>query len=66
MEDIEAAFSLLTDVLFSKSDELTKATRGFLELLKVILREQGKTSFTAREIRGQLRINPSNLKRYLV
>jgi DNA primase len=66
VEDIEAAFSLLTDVLFSKSDELTKATRGFLELLKVILREQGKTSFTAREIRGQLRINPSNLKRYLV
>jgi DNA primase len=66
VEDIEAAFSLLTDVLFSKSDELTKATRGFLELLKVILREQGKTSFTAREIRGRLRLNPSNLKRYLV
>jgi hypothetical protein len=66
VEDIEAAFSLLRDVLFSKSDELTKATRGFLELLKVILREQGKTSFTAREIRERLRLNPSNLKRYLV
>jgi len=66
VEDIEAAFSLLKDVLFSKSDELTKATRGFLELLKVILRELGKASFTAREIREQLRINPSNLKRYLV
>ena len=66
MEDIEAAFSLLNDVLFSKSDELTKATRGFLELLKVILQEQGKASFTAREIREQLRINPNNLKRYLV
>jgi len=66
VEDIEAAFSLLKDVLFSKSDELTKATRGFLELLKVILREQSKTSFTAREIREQLRINPNNLKRYLV
>jgi len=66
VEDIEAAFSLLKDVLFSKSDELTKATRGFLELLKVILQEQGKTSFTAREIREQLRINPNNLKRYLV
>jgi predicted transcriptional regulator len=66
VEDIEAAFSLLKDVLFSKSDELTKATRGFLELLKVILREQNKTSFTAREIREQLRINPNNLKRYLV
>jgi DNA primase/ABC-type dipeptide/oligopeptide/nickel transport system ATPase component len=66
VEDIEAAFSLLKDVLFSKSDELTKATRGFLELLKVILREQGKTSFTAREIRERLRLNPNNLKRYLV
>ena len=66
VEDIEGAFSLLKDVLFSKSDELTKATRGFLELLKVILREQGKASFTAREIRDHLRLNPSNLKRYLV
>lgn len=37
---IEAAFSLLKDVLFSKSDELTKASRGFLELLKVLLKEQ--------------------------
>jgi DNA primase len=66
VEDIEAAFGLLRDVLFSKSDELAKATRGFLELLKVILQEQGKTSFTARGIRDQLRINPNNLKRYLV
>jgi len=65
-DDIEAAFALLKDALFSKSDELTKATRGFLELLKVILQEQGRTSFTAREIREQLRINPNNLKRYLV
>jgi len=66
VEDIEAAFNLLKDVLFSKSDELTKATRGFLELLKVILREQNKASFTAREIRERLRLNPNNLKRYLV
>jgi DNA primase len=66
VEDIEAAFALLKDALFSKSDELTKATRGFLELLKVILQEQGKASFTAREIREHLRLNPNNLKRYLV
>ena len=65
-EDIEAAFALLKDALFAKSDELTKATRGFLELLKTILQEQQKASFTAREIREQLRINPNNLKRYLV
>jgi DNA primase len=65
-EDIEAAFALLKDALFAKSDELTKATRGFLELLKRVLQEQQKGSFTAREIREQLRINPNNLKRYLV
>jgi DNA primase catalytic core len=65
-EDIEAAFALLKDALFAKSDELTKATRGFLELLKAILQEQQKASFTARKIREQLRINPNNLKRYLV
>lgn len=65
-EDIEAAFALLKDALFAKSDELTKATRGFLELLKQVLQEQQKASFTAREIREQLRINPNNLKRYLV
>ena len=43
--DIEAAFSLLKDVLFGKSDELTKASRTFLEGLKVLLQQQGKTSF---------------------
>jgi DNA primase/DNA-binding MarR family transcriptional regulator len=64
--DIEAAFTLLIDVLFSKSDELTKASRGFLELLKVLLKEQGKTSFHTRDIRRQLRIAPSTLKRHLL
>ena len=64
--DIEAAFTLLKDALFSKSDELTKASRGFLELLKVLLKEQGKASFNTREIRMQLRIAPSTLKRHLM
>lgn len=64
--DIESAFTLLKDVLFSKSDELTKAARNFLEQLKVILKQESKESFTAKEIRKQLRINPSNLKRYLI
>jgi DNA-binding MarR family transcriptional regulator len=63
--DIEAAFSLLLDVLFHKSDELTAASRGFLELLKVLLKEQDKTSFHARDIRRELRIAPSTLKRHL-
>ena len=64
-EDIRAAFGLLKEVLFSKGDELAKATRNFLEQLKGLLRREGRDSFTAREIREQLRINPGNLKRYL-
>jgi DNA primase catalytic core len=64
--DIEAAFTLLKDVLFSKSDELTQASRNFLELLKVLLKAQSKTSFHSRDIRRQLRIAPTTLKRYLV
>ena len=64
-EDISAAFGLLKEVLFSKGDELAKATRNFLELLKSLLKAEGKDSFTAKEIRERLRINPGNLKRYL-
>jgi DNA primase len=64
--DIEAAFHLLKDVLFHKSDELTQASRSFLERLKVLLTEQGKTSFHSRDIRRLLRLAPSTLKRYLV
>jgi DNA primase len=63
--DMQAAFGLLKDVLFAKSDELTKASRSFLELLKVLLKEQGKESFHAREIRQRLRIAPTTLKRHL-
>ena len=40
--DIEAAFRLLSDVLFTKSDELTKASRSFLEGLKVLLQQPGQ------------------------
>jgi hypothetical protein len=64
-EDIEAAFALLKDVLFSKSDELTKAARDFLEKAKQILLEEKKETFTAKEIRKQLRLAPTTLKRYL-
>jgi DNA primase/DNA-binding MarR family transcriptional regulator len=64
--DIGAAFSLLKDVLFHKSDELTQASRSFLERLKVLLKEQSRTSFHSRDIRRQLRLAPSTLKRYLV
>jgi DNA primase len=65
VEDIEAAFALLKDVLFSKSDELTKATRNFFEQLKQLCQETGGDPFNAKAIRERLRINPGNMKRYL-
>lgn len=65
-EHIRAALELLTEVLFRKSDELSGATRKFLESLKTHLKEKELSSFTAREIRKTLRMNPSNLKRYLL
>ena len=65
IEDIEAAFNLLKDVLFSKSDELTKAARSFLEDLKLWLKKDNKESFAAKEIRKLLRLAPATLKRYL-
>lgn len=65
IEDIEAAFNLLKDVLFSKSDELTKAARSFLEDLKLWLKKENKESFAAKEIRKLLRLAPATLKRYL-
>lgn len=65
IEDVEAAFTLLKDVLFSKSDELTKATRNFFEQLKQLCQETGGDTFNAKAIRERLRINPGNMKRYL-
>jgi DNA primase len=65
-EDIQVAFNLLKDVLFSKSDELTKAARDFLEQLKELLKAIGKESFTAKQVREKLRLSPSSLKRYLI
>jgi DNA primase catalytic core len=65
IDDIEAAFTLLKDVLFSKSDELSKASREFLEKLKELSKASGNETFNARAIREELRINPGNMKRYL-
>jgi DNA primase len=64
-EDIEQGFYYMKDVLFSKSDELTKATREFLEQLKQLSKQTGSDTFNAKVIREQLRMNPGNMKRYL-
>jgi predicted transcriptional regulator len=62
-EDVEAAFGLLKEVLFSKSDELSKASRKFLERLK---REYGKgESFYTQQIRKSLRLSSSSVHRYI-
>ncbi len=63
-EDIQVSFDLLKDVLFSKSDELTKAAREFLEMLKGKVK-QGDTFYT-KKIRKEIRMNASNLKRYMI
>lgn len=65
-QDIEYAFKLLKEVLFSKSDELTGACRKFFEQLKAHLKEEKKHAFYSAAIRKSLRLNPNNLKRYLM
>lgn len=63
--DIEAAFHLLKDVLFSKSDELTAATRTFFERLKSHLTDNQQTSFTPQQMRKVFRIEPRTIQRYI-
>ncbi|WKN45301.1 CHC2 zinc finger domain-containing protein [Tunicatimonas pelagia] len=64
-DDVAAAFRLLREVLFAKSDELTQASRSFLEQLTAYTKEQNRETFYARHVRKHLRLNPNNLKRYL-
>ena len=63
--DIKSAFSLLKDVLFSKSDELSAVTRSFFERLKLHLAENKLESFTPQQIRKVFRIEPRTLQRYI-
>jgi predicted transcriptional regulator len=65
IEDIEQSFALLKDVLFTKGDELAKATRDFFEMLKGWLKKTGQTSFKVQEVRKALRLAPRNVQRYV-
>ncbi len=65
IEDIELANELLKDVLLAKSDELTKACRDFLEMVKGLLLKEKRTSFYRSNIREWTRINPDNVRHYL-
>lgn len=66
LEDIEEAIRLLKDVLIRKSDPLNAACRKYLEWLKAWLKISEKSTFTNKEVRQALRINPSNQKRYMI
>ena len=65
LEDIKEANELLKEVLLSKSDELTKASRNFLEMIRSYLKQNKKETFYSKDLRQKYRINPNTLKRYL-
>lgn len=64
IEDIQEANELITDVLLRKSDTITGACRNHLENLKTYLKQNNQTTFTNSEIRRNLRVKETTLRRY--
>lgn len=64
IEDIQEANELITDVLLRKSDTITGACRNHLENLKTYLKQNSQTTFTNSEIRRNLRVKETTLRRY--
>jgi DNA primase catalytic core len=64
-QDIEQGFYFMKDVLFSKSDELAKATREFFEKLKEHTKQNGSSSFKTQDIRKLFRMEPRTVQRYM-
>jgi len=72
IEDIQEANHLMKSILLRKSDELTGACRDYFERLKQYLKEKADkennspsgSDFTNREIRQQLKIKETTLRRY--
>ena len=64
IEDIREANQLLQEVLLRKSDMITGACRNYLESLKTYLKANKQTTFTNAEIRRNLRIKGTTLRRY--
>ncbi len=64
IEDIREANELIMDVLLRKSDTITGATRNHLERLKTYLEENKQTTFANAEIRRNLRVKETTLRRY--
>lgn len=64
IEDIREANELIAEVLLRKSDTLNGACRNHLECLKAYLEKNGQTTFTNSEIRRDLRVKETTLRRY--
>jgi len=64
LEDIEEANKLMKKILLRKSDQLNGATRDYFEKLKAWLIHEEKEVFMNCEIRIQLRIKGTTLRRY--
>ncbi|AMO20686.1 hypothetical protein [Flavobacterium columnare] len=64
VEDIQEANELIKEVLLRKSDTLTGASRNHLENLKNYLKQNNQTQFTNAEIRRNLRVKETTLRRY--
>lgn len=64
LEDIQEANELIKEVLLRKSDTITGATRNHLECLKAYLVKNNQTTFTNAEIRRNLRVKETTLRRY--
>ncbi len=62
-EDVEAAFALLGDTLFRKSDELSGACRGFYDWLHVWAKK--RKAFSGADVRKDMRIHPRMVQRYM-
>jgi predicted transcriptional regulator/histone H3/H4 len=64
LEDIEEANKLMKNILLRKSDQLNGATRDYFEKLKAWMMNEEKETFMNREIRTQLKIKGTTLRRY--
>jgi len=63
LEDIELANYLCKDLLLRKADELSGELRRFHEHLKQTVKQSGKKTFYAKQVRN--RMHPQKLKRWL-
>lgn len=65
VEDIKTANELLAETFIRKSDDISAASRDCLECIRSFLKQQKKNTFSTAEVKQALRMNSSNLKRYI-